>query len=327
VSIEVVTPILGGSSQTRAIDKIDVIRAATVKGHLRFWWRALRGHEFVDARALWDNERALWGSAAGEDRGGRSAVEIHVAVTRAGGIDDGDVHPQRTPGAYALWPAREERKTKTPPAPRRIAGTQFRLTLVAPETLEQELRNTVRAWLLFGGYGSRTRRGLGSFGVVDAGTWLPASATPSAFQALFGRSIFASPGRAAVDTPWLASAALQIGHVVSQAATAWTTALGWLSEFRQGHGAAMGRRAREPGANGRPSISNWPEADKIRQLSRPRRGGRWAHTPRHNATWKTSTCRRSGPARSTPGPGCWRRSPRRARTSSPAGSQWSTTTR
>ena len=37
VRAEVVTPILGGSSQTRTIDDIDVIRPATVRGHLRFW--------------------------------------------------------------------------------------------------------------------------------------------------------------------------------------------------------------------------------------------------------------------------------------------------
>lgn len=282
--IEVVTPILGGGSQTRTIDEIDVIRPATVRGHLRFWWRALYGHELADPGALWDHERTLWGCAAAGDRGGRSAVEIRVKVTRVGEADHRGVHPQQ-PGGYALWPAREERAKGVPPAPRRLAGTRFRLVLVAPEEREQEVRNAVRAWLLFGGYGSRTRRGLGSVSAVeDAAGWLPASATAGGFQALFGRSIFAPPGRAPVDTPWLAGAALHVGKVVPQAESAWTAALGWLQEFRQGHGGAEGRRAREPGAGNRPSISNWPEADKVRQLSRPRRAGRWAHPPRHNAT-------------------------------------------
>jgi hypothetical protein len=39
--IEVVTSILVGGTQTRAVDEVDVIRAATVRGHLRFWWRAI----------------------------------------------------------------------------------------------------------------------------------------------------------------------------------------------------------------------------------------------------------------------------------------------
>lgn len=56
VDVEVVTAILGGGSQTRALDDVDVIRAATVRGHLRFWWRALRGHEFAGATDLYAAE-------------------------------------------------------------------------------------------------------------------------------------------------------------------------------------------------------------------------------------------------------------------------------
>ena len=49
------------------------------------------------------------------------------------------------------------------------------------------------------------------------------------------------------------------------------------------------RERREPDACGdkdRPSISNWPEADKVRHLSLPEGDLPWAHDPtgRHNAT-------------------------------------------
>ena len=64
----------------------------------------------------------------------------------------------------------------------------------------------------------------------------------------------------------------------------WTTALDWLKDFRQGTKGAQGHRAREPGTGKpqpkRPSISNWPEPDKIRHLT----GKKAAHRPRHNAT-------------------------------------------
>ena len=50
--IEVVTPILGGSPQTRTIDAVDIIRAATIRGHLRFWWRALYAHQYDCPTAL-----------------------------------------------------------------------------------------------------------------------------------------------------------------------------------------------------------------------------------------------------------------------------------
>jgi CRISPR-associated protein Cmr1 len=292
VRLELVTPILGGSFQTRMADDIDVIRAATARGHLRFWWRSLHGHEFGISADLHAAESALWGRAA-TDEGGRSAVEIRVEVVQGDTIDSSDIRlydsgdGQATRGAYALWPARAEKekgRIKTPPAPRRTPGTRLRLTLIAPEDREGEIRNVVRAWILFGGYGARTRRGLGTLKVVDGvNAWLPRGATREAFAALFGRDVFAPPGKPAIDVPWLAGASLHVGGAVADAGQAWTTALDWLKEFRQGTSGAPGDRAREPGTKPqpqRPSISNWPEADKIRHL----RGKTTAHPPRHNAT-------------------------------------------
>jgi CRISPR-associated protein Cmr1 len=140
-------------------------------------------------------------------------------------------------------------------------------------------------WLLFGGYGGRTRRGLGSFKVGgDASGWLPAHATRESLKALFGRDVFAPPGKPAFDLPWLAGAALQVGQPDEDAVMAWATALDWLKEFRQGTDGSSAHRAREPGIGKaephRPSISNWPEADKVRRLKRKTK----EHPPRHNAT-------------------------------------------
>lgn len=283
VDVEVVTPILGGGSQTRALDDVDVIRAATVRGHLRSWWRALHGHEHPAPKALNAAEGELWGHAATEE-GGRSAVEIQITVERKGEVDETDIDLQRTPGAYALWPARAERRTNTPPAPRRKPGTRFRLTLLAPATREAQVRNVVRAWLLFGGYGSRTRRGLGSLRTADAG-WLPAAATREAMTLLFGGDVLAADSQfGACDLPVLAGASLQVENPTHDPLQAWTRALDALKEFRQGTSSNQGDRAREPGSAGRPSISNWPEADKVRRLSVAAQGLRWAHAPRHNLT-------------------------------------------
>ncbi|HLH27348.1 MAG TPA: type III-B CRISPR module RAMP protein Cmr1, partial [Acidimicrobiales bacterium] len=137
VQLEVVTPILGGGSQAREIDEVEVIRPATVRGHLRFWWRALRGHEFEDAAALHAAESALWGRAA-DERGGRSPVELRVdLVGRPRGKVTSNIDLSR-PEAYALWPARAQ-QGGTPPAPRYHPGTRFRLTLTAPAEREAEL--------------------------------------------------------------------------------------------------------------------------------------------------------------------------------------------
>lgn len=288
VCLEVVTPIFGGSYQTRAIDEVDVIRAPSVRGHLRFWWRALYASQCANAEALYRRESELWGRAA-NDGGGRSAVELRVSFEgNVGAIDDSDIDLLRTPGAYALWPARAEKRqgqVVKPPAPRRKPGTQFQLMLKVPAAHEAEVKNALRAWILFGGYGGRTRRGLGSLRVVgNVNGWLPTAATRQALTNLFGDDIFAAPTNGPGDVPRFGGAAIHVGTKGAHAQGAWTTALDWLRDFRQGTTGQQGSRAREPG-NGkaqpnRPSISNWPEADKIRRLRDKTR----AHAPRHNAT-------------------------------------------
>ncbi len=148
VKVKVVTPILGGGTETRKLDDVDIIRPATVRGHLRFWWRALHGHKYDTPQELYDRESALWGRAA-TDQGGRSQVDVRIAVTQSGETDPSDINLARTPGAYALWPAKAENKTGKLPAPRRKPGTEFVVSLVAPNEFENTLRNVLRAWLVF----------------------------------------------------------------------------------------------------------------------------------------------------------------------------------
>jgi CRISPR-associated protein Cmr1 len=116
---------------------------------------------------------------------------------------------------------------------------------------------------------------------------------------LFGRNVFAVGGRAR-QTPMLAGAALYtIGRVEDRGVPAWLTAVDALRRFRQGTppdservpattATMPSKWARQSGfapEPGRPSISNWPEADKIRHLAGRELGtGPYSHTPRHNDT-------------------------------------------
>lgn len=288
VSVQTVTPILGGAARTRTIDEVDFIRAPGVCGSLRFWWRALRGHGFKTSAELHEAESALWGRAA-KDKGGRSEVEIRIHGIKPAEIVDNDIRLNH-PDSYALWPARKEKadtrrnKPEVPPAPRRKPGTEFTLSVRCPSSRETEVRDALCAWILFGGYGGRTRRGVGSLTVVDGReNWLPqatgAADLRAGLEALLGRNIFiADPALTASDMPLLAGAALYVGRPMN-AEKAWHEALGWLREFRQGTSSG----ARTGGGGGRPGRSNWPEPDKVRQLSTPRNGLPWAHPPQHNA--------------------------------------------
>lgn len=302
VSLAIVTPIFGGGYRTRELDDIDVIRVPTVRGHLRFWWRALFAGGFERSAALYDAETELWGGpgGSGETRAVRSPVEVRVEVIDRGKKDEEKIDPRSTAGAYVLFPARE------PPALRRTLVT-FKLTVsvsAPPDDIEvvcDAVRQAVQAWILFGGYGGRTRRGLGSLTVLkpDEEKWLPRAghSLPDELRKLFKRDVFAVGGRAR-QTPKLAGAALcTIGGVTKPGVTAWRTAVDALYAFRQGTPKAAtapvtgapsvpSAWARQPGSDpSRPSISNWPEADKIRHLAhRELKTGPYSHPPRHNET-------------------------------------------
>lgn len=283
LELEVVTPIFGGAPVPRNIDSIDVIRPASIRGHLRFWWRALHAQDYETSPEIYLAEARLWGGPSSEGREklegvGRSRVELRVECRKPGGETRADSFEDRA-GAYALFPGRPQRGDGTPAARMRFAGTRFQLQLRFPPVRAREVRDSLRAWVLFGGYGGRTRRGLGSLRVVgDDAAWLPTAPNKRAIEALFGREIFAAPKTPAGQTPLLAGARLFSSYEEGLPSWTWQKAVSWLVDFRQG--SATPRGARQPGAKDRPSISNWPEADKVRHLSHAELP--WAHPPRHN---------------------------------------------
>lgn len=104
VRLRVVTPILGGGPKLRDVDTVDIIRVPTVRGHLRFWWRALYGHQYASSQELYATESALWGRPA-DDNGGRSELEVAigalVALRRV--LPDGAWSRMWPVPADALW--------------------------------------------------------------------------------------------------------------------------------------------------------------------------------------------------------------------------------
>lgn len=291
VGLRTITPIYGGGVHTRRVDEADVIRVPSVRGHLRWWWRALFADEHPTAKDLFEAERRRWGGI-GSREARRSAIAVEVEVRRASDRDDDRKLGASGPG-YALWPARGS--GGEPDAQRYRPGIELELRVyVVDERLERaerakieaELRDCVRAWILFGGYGGRTRRGLGSLTVVgDAASWLPRAATEAAIEAVFGRPIFAASATSQI--PRLAGAELYGGEPQDDAERAWAVAVEWLREFRQGVDSGARRRGHPEGWDPRrPGISSWPEPDKVRRLAPPA-AKPWSHVPRHDgtATW------------------------------------------
>jgi len=247
----------------------------------------LQVREQGSAETLYQDESRLWGKAADKTGAGRSVVEISVHSIRPGTIDRG-TSAAEGPGAYALWPARPPREGGGA-APSRLKGVRFTLTIVVSSSDAdlQAVRAALRAWVLFGGYGSRTRRGVGSLTVrgPDPASWLPKMDAEDdtgeelavSLHALFSPRLFATPS-AKTDYPSLQGATLLVGALERDGEAAWHTALSWLQRFRQ---APVGRDPRPRGMP--PGQSRWPEADKLRLLT-----NRTGHPPRYTdktAAW------------------------------------------
>jgi CRISPR-associated protein Cmr1 len=95
--------------------------------------------------------------------------------------------------------------------------------------------------------------------------------------AAFGADIFEPLASAATSSfPVLAGSILVIGTFADSGTDAWSRAIGWLRDFRQGD-----EIARDKGtAPNRPGRSRWPEADKLRRLFGAHSR---THTPRYDA--------------------------------------------
>lgn len=173
--LSIVTPMFIGDG----IQQADSVRPPSIKGALRFWWRALNWAPALDA-AKGDTDRALaqlhqdeaqlFGAAAKQDAatqqpsGGqglfRLAVEQPAKLNKDSGWPKGG-NSQGGYLGYGLWETRSSSAREF-----LTEGQSFTLTLAfkAAATAEhrRQMRQAVTLWGLLGGLGSRARRGFGS---------------------------------------------------------------------------------------------------------------------------------------------------------------------
>ncbi len=185
-TFRIVTPMfIGGANQTPD----DGIRPPSVKGALRFWWRALNWGEFYkheknEAKALQnlhDEEARLFGSAADEHGGGGQGCflvrVIHGPLKRT---DAPTIHPKlknytaaRYLG-YGLMVAfrsmnRDTGVTKEAGQLERGClneDQEFTVELIFRRAIEPSVKKALIAWGLLGGLGSRSRHGMGSIALL-----------------------------------------------------------------------------------------------------------------------------------------------------------------
>lgn len=179
----IVTPLFLGDADQKATE----IRPPSVKGALRFWWRALNWGRFRkeadnDAAALkklHSEEAALFGAAADEkdQRRGQSRFLFTVQADPLKFKDKNHVHIQfqshnaaRYLG-YGLMEAFASREKNTQAGQLMRScideGQRFTVKLLCRDGTEQSVREALIALGLLGGLGSRTRHGMGSVSLAE----------------------------------------------------------------------------------------------------------------------------------------------------------------
>lgn len=257
-----VTPLYGGGVQPGEVDTDLPIRATSIRGQLRFWWRLL--HRQMPSEQLFEAEKNIWGGL-GDDEEDIAASRAILRVDQIEGlkheacanyterVKNGktvfDIHWHDWANSpYALFPAQGKPKDQDieENQPKLLAkpGLKFRLSVRTrdlDEAQRQSVNDALRWWATFGGLGARTRRGLGAVEVCGAaGTWLTVS---EAEVTAAGLTLFFRPGVAPADQ-------------------AWKQGIEAMREFRQG--AKVGRNEAAAGSKSPAGRSRWPEAAAIR---------------------------------------------------------------
>jgi CRISPR-associated protein Cmr1 len=248
--IHVITPIFGGGVTPRETDPEVVLRTPAVRGHLRFWWRATCAHRFRTAVDLFAAEATLWGSAS---RPGQVVLQVSGVSTGQEipyATLAGNANSREGPGlGYFLFPF-QPLGAGTPAATGR-RDVEFTLEVSGPMADSPEVARAIRAWLLCGGLGARTRRGCGALAPTEPPWLIPIDETLPQWLGLPGPGVTSE----AAVAPLLAGGTLLLGPRTDSVDTAWRELARFWAAFRKGH---VGSIPYEPRRGGR-----WADQDAL----------------------------------------------------------------
>lgn len=265
LTCELITPMYGGGTVSTKVDEKMPIRASSIRGALRFWWRLLAKHKWR-LNNIAKAESELWGGVGnGDDDGKASKVLLKIAkqpkVNEQNLISYDELDRLR----YVLFPAYNETDDDRKPhkllKPDNITF-QLQFALVdACGAQRQQIVETLQWWANFGGLGFRSRKGLGAIAVTECTDF------PEICQSL------------TADDVGQAGCLLQIrqqNHPTGLRAL--QAGIQKYADFRQkaGVGRNVGQQANQPGR------SRFPEPDALRRIQR-NLGYDKRHEPVHQA--------------------------------------------
>lgn len=192
LQLKLITPMFGGGHTAREIDPDAPIRAAAIRGHLRFWWRATAGAQCSTSDELFTREAELWGSASRDnDKDAPGKISIRSEVNKLGtvkashtwrhpktGEEKNYTFPLHGWAEYAMHPfqGKKERGLEIKPHDDGLIDTEFTLHITIQNSENSEIQAVLaalKAWIATGGIGARSRRGCGTLQMIASSHTLP----------------------------------------------------------------------------------------------------------------------------------------------------------
>ena len=279
VPVVLITRLFGGGARAREIDGVSWLRSSAVKSALRAWWRAGHAHDFPSLASLREREEKIFGAsgifdAEGWPQKGPGLLEVESRSVQGSAAEEYR-ESQSSVINYALFPA-----SGMGQLPARLVAPSDRtssiLTLRSRSSKDQDLEailDGLRLWLVLGGAGARTRRGVGALAVAEVGKarelGIPTTAAElRTFLKKHCQRRALSPSLAGVFS-LARTRRIFIGPPQATGEEAQKRLLTVLRGARQDRETSTSNRW-----GGR---SRWPEADSIRLKAVPRRS--WVHAP------------------------------------------------
>lgn len=253
--IEVITPMFGGVFPGEP-DEVTPVRVSSIRGQLRFWWRATVGAECEGTKDLAEREGYIWGTTQQGSRVDLSVEVVSEGVSEACAYRGSSRFPKPVIGfpGYVVFPFQGTKQD--PEAKKALKGVVFDLHVSCREEERTDVEKALWAFCNFGGLGARTRRGCGALFCEDF--------APSDRVELEER---VRKYRQTGDKhhPWpVFFTSLQVKEKgAGKVSEAWLESIELLKDFRQGPNVG-----RNPGVDAkRPGRSRWPEPETLRKAT------------------------------------------------------------
>lgn len=265
LTCELITPMYGGGTVSTKVDEKMPIRASSIRGALRFWWRLLAKHKWQVADIA-KEESELWGGI-GKNENDANASKVLLKIKQQPKINDKDLisYENLERLRYVLFPAYNETDdTKKPHKLLNADNICFELQVAfvgVNDEQKDQVIETLQWWANFGGLGFRSRKGLGAIAVTQCTDF------PQICNNLTSDEVAQANCQLVVRNNNNPNALRALEQGIQR-----------LSDFRQAP-----NTGRNPGQQAnRPGRSRFPEPDALRRIQR-NLGYNRQHEPVHEA--------------------------------------------